>query len=242
MLDDYLTKSSEFFAAVPEYLQLVLINSELADLSREAEAAMRTQPTGTRGERTVEQILDVTEELFGAGDLDAINTNKVADELGLNVATVYRYFDNLEAIVAMVCLRNEIRLHLMLANLFEPMSHVEDWRAESAAIIDGIAQYRLARPERPPIAAVLQINETYRPIGDAIIQTSGEIVGAILHKRRPEISLERWTEIGRVSSVMLRSALSTACMAQPPDFGHIELLKGMSNRYFEPFIEGPIGK
>lgn len=240
MLAEHLDNSNAAFAALPEYLQAVITESELVRLAGEAEAAMRSHPTGSRGSRTVEQILDVTEELFAGGDLAAISTNRIADELGVNVATIYRYFENLEAIVAMVCLRYEINLHLMLAILFEPIARVDDWRTECSSIIDAIAKHRIARPERPPLAAVLQIKQTYKPIADAATQTSGEVLGTILHIRRPEIPLERWVEIASVSSVMLRSGLSVACMATPPDMEHIELLKGMSERYFEPFVEGPV--
>lgn len=240
MLDEYLDRSNPQFAALPGYLQSVLIESRLVALARDAEDAMRSRPAGARGERTVEQILDVTEELFARGDLAAMSTNRVAAELGVNVATIYRYFENLESIVAMVCLRYEVRLHLMLATLFEPIARVDDWRAECGSIIDSIARYRIARPENPPLAAVLQVKEAYRPIADAATWTSGEILGSILNLRRPEIPLDQWLPIARVSSVILRSGLSVACTADPPDLEHIELLKGALERYFEPFVDSPV--
>ena len=127
----------------------------------------------------------------------------------------------------------------MLALLFEPMSRVDDWRGESRQVIESIAQHRLATPSRPPIAAIVQAREEYRPIGDAINETSGQLVGSILYRRRPEIELSWWFEIGKVSSVVLRSGLSTACSKNPEDRVHIELLKDALERYFQPYLEDP---
>jgi len=240
MVDDYLTSRNEVFASLPDYVQGVLAASPLSTLARKHERAMRAMPTTVKGERTLEQILDVTDELFATADLNSITTNRVAEVLGVNVATLYRYFDNLESIVAMVSLRSEIRLHLMLGVLFEPLSRVEDWRAELRSIVDAIAKYRIATPSRPPIAAVVQLRQDYRPIAEAINQTSGQLLGSILYRRRSDLDLTWWFEIAKVSSVILRSGLSSACSAVPPDYVHIELLKGSLERYFKPFVEDPL--
>lgn len=240
MVDDFLTSRNEVFASLPDYLQGVLAASPLSVLARRQEAAMRALPTTAKGERTVEQILDVTDELFATADLDSITTNRVAEVLGANVATIYRYFSNLDSIVAMVSLRYELRLHLMLAVLFEPIAHAQDWRSELRSIVEAIARYRISTPSRPPIAAVVQLRRDYRPIADAINQTSGQLLGSILYRRRSELELTWWFEIAKVSSVILRSGLSAACSAVPPDMVHVELLKDSLERYFQPYVEDPV--
>ena len=235
-----MTSRNEVFVSLPDYVQGVLAASPLSVLARKQESMMRATPTTAKGERTVEQILDVVDEMFATADVDSITTNLLAEGLGVNVATIYRYFDNLESIVAMVSLRYEIRLHLMLGVLFEPLARVDDWRAELRSIVDAIASYRTATPSRPPIAAVLQTRHDYRPISEAINQTSGQLLGSILYRRRSELELTWWFEIAKVSSVILRSGLSTACSAVPADTAHIELLKDALERYFRPYVEDPI--
>jgi len=48
----------------------------------------------------VEQILTASSELLAEGGVDALTTGSLAEHTGIPVATIYRYFDNRNAIIA----------------------------------------------------------------------------------------------------------------------------------------------
>jgi AcrR family transcriptional regulator len=48
----------------------------------------------------VEQILKASSELLAEGGVDALTTGSLAEHTGIPVATIYRYFDNRNAIIA----------------------------------------------------------------------------------------------------------------------------------------------
>jgi AcrR family transcriptional regulator len=48
----------------------------------------------------VEQILKASSELLAEGGVDALTTSSLAEHTGIPVATIYRYFDNRNAIIA----------------------------------------------------------------------------------------------------------------------------------------------
>jgi AcrR family transcriptional regulator len=60
----------------------------------------RRVPVQRRSRERVEEILKAAAELLGEGGVDALTTRSLAAHAGIPVATIYRYFDNRDAIVA----------------------------------------------------------------------------------------------------------------------------------------------
>lgn len=63
-------------------------------------SALKKQPTQPRALRTVERIIAATGELVLAQGLDALTTNKVAEQANVNIATLYQYFANKQALLS----------------------------------------------------------------------------------------------------------------------------------------------
>ncbi|MEA5565791.1 TetR/AcrR family transcriptional regulator [Anabaena sp. UHCC 0399] len=59
----------------------------------------RRSPSGERGQRRRDLILDTAADLLAAGGAEAINTNVLAERSGISVGSVYQYFSNKEAIL-----------------------------------------------------------------------------------------------------------------------------------------------
>lgn len=59
----------------------------------------RKIPTQTRAKNTVSRILAATAELIGEAGVDAVTTNKIADRAHINIASLYQYFPNKEAVI-----------------------------------------------------------------------------------------------------------------------------------------------
>lgn len=60
---------------------------------------MRRSPLLARGRVTFDAILEATARLLENGGIGAITTNRVAEAAGINVATLYHYFPNKQAIL-----------------------------------------------------------------------------------------------------------------------------------------------
>lgn len=59
----------------------------------------RRSPSGERGQRRRNLILDTAADLLSEFGAEAINTNALADRAGISVGSVYQYFSNKEAIL-----------------------------------------------------------------------------------------------------------------------------------------------
>ena len=53
-----------------------------------------TPPKQARARQTFERILDAAAELLTDQGIEGLNTNEVANRAGVNVSTLYRYFDD----------------------------------------------------------------------------------------------------------------------------------------------------
>lgn len=59
----------------------------------------RRSPSGDRGQRRRDLILDTAASLLENGGIEAINTNALADRAEISVGSVYQYFSNKQAIL-----------------------------------------------------------------------------------------------------------------------------------------------
>ncbi len=55
---------------------------------------LRREPKQRRGQERVELILDATQDLFGELGVDAITTNHIADRAGVDIGSVYYFFND----------------------------------------------------------------------------------------------------------------------------------------------------
>lgn len=60
----------------------------------------RHEPVQRRSRERLERILEAAAELLAEGGVDALTTRSLAEHTGIPVASIYRYFDNRDAIIA----------------------------------------------------------------------------------------------------------------------------------------------
>src|SRR5260370_6001144 len=63
-------------------------------------AMTRREPVQKRSRERVEAILRAAEELLAEGGVEALSTRSLASYSGIPVATIYRYFQDRDAIIA----------------------------------------------------------------------------------------------------------------------------------------------
>src|ERR1700731_2462025 len=120
-----------------------------------------------RGEVAVDRILDAAEELYTRRDQASIGMNEIARAAGCSRATLYRYFENREALYTAYVHRESYRLY---REMTEQINSVVGPRER---LIEGVmASLRNVR-ESPALASWFAT--TQRPIGGEIAEQSDVI-------------------------------------------------------------------
>jgi AcrR family transcriptional regulator len=95
--------------------------------------AGRKHPQQARAQKTVQRILAAARELVAAHGIDALTTNRIADAAHVNIATLYQYFPNkeavLDALLAVYMAEITTALDLLLGGLDERAGIEDSTRA-----------------------------------------------------------------------------------------------------------------
>ena len=203
---------------------------------------LRHAPRQSRSKATFEQILDATAELLEQKGLEAINTNAIARAAGINVATLYQYFPNKQAVLLALFTRFSTQRIETASRGFAGISRDADWRAKVAATVDGLFELRR---RLPGTAALMQAMRVYPELR------------AYHRDRRAQVAQPLADEIAAASKVSAEEAMLVATCAVEAhvamlDFWQIETggrderiveqVKQMMSRYLAPYFEGATGK
>ncbi|ORW29444.1 TetR family transcriptional regulator [Mycobacterium paraense] len=125
--------------------------------------------TATRGEAAVDRILDAAEDLYTQRDQASIGMNEIARAAGCSRATLYRYFENREALRTAYVHRETRRLGRAIA---DEIDRIEDPRARLVAGMT--ATLRMVR-ESPALSAWFAVSRP--PLGGELAQS--EVITAL---------------------------------------------------------------
>jgi AcrR family transcriptional regulator len=111
---------------------------------REAAAPLdlRRTPMQARGQATFERILDATAEVLDTVGSEALTTNLIARTANVNVATLYQYFPNKQAVLLTLFRRHSAARLEIGARMLGGMSRSGDWRSRVARGVDAAAAAR----------------------------------------------------------------------------------------------------
>lgn len=122
----------------------------------------RRQPRQPKAQATVQRILGTTARLLDEVGL-SLTTNLIARAAGINVATLYQYFPNKEAVFLAVLRRHLEWRTAELPRMLDGLHKNPRWRDQLGAMIDvlvarrdsepGVRSLRLAMRASPELAA-----------------------------------------------------------------------------------------
>ncbi len=105
-------------------------------------AALRRTPLRARGQATFDAILDVTAQLIEERGHEALTTNIIASAAGINIASLYQYFSNKQAILVALFDRQTQARSDLLAQNFQRLLAEKDWPSVVRDSIDMVANIR----------------------------------------------------------------------------------------------------
>jgi AcrR family transcriptional regulator len=107
-----------------------------------AELDLRRTPMQARGQATFERILDATAELLDKVGTEALTTNLISRTADVNVATLYQYFPNKQAVLlALFKRQNETRVEIG-KQMISGLAHSPDWRRMIGNGVQAVAEAR----------------------------------------------------------------------------------------------------
>ena len=133
----------------------------------------RKSPRQERSADTVETILAAAARVLERESLAGFNTNRVAAVAGVSVGSLYQYFPNKSALIAMLIDRHQAAL----ADAIEACVAAHAGRSLRAAL-SALAELGIEQQyRRPKLAAALDHEETRLPVG-ARLRESEQRIGA----------------------------------------------------------------
>ncbi|WP_328359505.1 TetR/AcrR family transcriptional regulator [Mycobacterium sp. NBC_00419] len=123
-----------------------------------------------RAEVATDRILDAASELFAGADVSTVGMNEIARAAGCSRATLYRYFENREALHTAYVHREAYRLYQQISELIEGIADPRE------RLLAGLtSSMRLVR-ESPALSSWFATNDS--PIGAEMAEQS-EVIQAL---------------------------------------------------------------
>jgi len=198
---------------------------------------MRTKPTRAKGEETAARILEATGVLLETQGYDALNTNRIAEAAGINIATLYKYYPNKQSILIAMTKRNRGGWLEAASQSMASIGAGADWRATLEAIMDFAAQRRINQPGGKAMRLAMRLSPELQPFDrEETIETASFLSKLLV--ARGGLDPAYAEQVGRVAVEIATSILDLSLFDQSPgDEVFLEEAKGAICRYLEPHFE-----
>lgn len=178
----------------------------------------RAIPKQARAAATLEKILDAAVGVLVERGLPGFNTNVVAEAAGVNVATLYHYFPDKNAILLELFHRNErARIGFVVGHL-QKLADADGLRAWVAELIGHLLEVRLHEPAgvqlRRAWRAVPELRE-FEETRNAQLEAA---IGSALAKRFPAQPRERLVTSAKMLHTTAVAVLDTGI--EQPEGAH----------------------
>lgn len=129
---------------------------------RDTELHLRRAPLQSRGQATFDHILDAAARLLEKTGLEGVNTNSIARAAGVNVATLYQYFPNKQAVLLALFERQAERRVGTAQALLTGIGRSADWPARIDAFVEGMARLRAELPGTAALVQAMRVDPALR--------------------------------------------------------------------------------
>lgn len=228
-------------AVVRDALDTALASSRFTELA-ESPRGLRAKPGGAKSQATFDQIVETAAQTLDDVPLRDVTTHLVAERADVNIATLYRYFSDLESILREFSIRWH-RLSLMGIREMVLRGVVEEqYSSDRRRWIDEIVDLAVVVRTDTPGALGLTRDAGAMPdvleIWDAAEKAGADLLAIGAGFYAPGLRTEEeWSAITLTQVRAVGYCLTKACAARPADLRQIELAKDLAYRYFIPFLE-----
>ncbi len=170
---------------------------------------LRREPVQKRAIEAVESILDATMELLGEVGYEGLTTALVAERADVNIATVYRYFEDKSSLVKTLADRYLVKRDFMELVEPDPDGTWPEWRSFLIGRLTNVAGRASVRSKVVTLYRALQAEPELNAIRLSFPSSRGLIIADYLQWLRPSMDREQAVATGAICaavpfSVMLR--------------------------------------
>lgn len=209
--------------------------------SYKAWSTNRRFPVQARAKATVEKIKKASLDLLREEGLEALNTNAIAEQAGVNISTLYAYYpDKYTILYDLFDSFEETRSHYVLEKMQE-LTREGDWQEWFFQVIEGLADYRL----KDSAGIALRQALILRPELHALdIESSKVTWTSLADIFETEFNIEK-NIAASISEIVIESIthmLDSAFSVSPPRIDKVDELKVMITRYLFPYLTENLNK
>lgn len=204
--------------------------SPLAELIalRDAQEGIRHKPTTDRGEKTFNAILDAAQAVLVEQGLRGITTRKVSDRAGVNIATLYQYFDDIEAIMLALSLRFQIGQTSLVYERAVDLAMGRDFQEWAEDMTRTLADLRV---EDESLTALVHATRALPYLHEVVSlgwEAGARLIATALAIRNPGLSAEEILPYARATNSVIRFTLDDAMSSKPFDRERYDLVCRMA--------------
>lgn len=188
-------------------------------------------PSQPRAKATFEKILDAAVTVLAADGLRGLNTNRIAEVAGVNVATLYSYFVNKENILAYLATRFEDERATHIETVAQQLGTTGDWEAWFSDSIDAMVNFRLEEPGGLVVRQALMALPNLSQIDRESTRRATEAKIDGIRLIAPHLSEAKARTISHVYTLTVTAVLDEAFRSTPHDEQMVAQLKTMIFSY-----------
>lgn len=203
--------------------------------SYKAWSTNRRVPVQARAKATVEKIKKASLDLLREEGLEALNTNAIAEQAGVNISTLYGYYPDKYTILYDLFESFEETRSRYVLHKMQGLARKENWQEWFFQVIDALAEYRL----KDPAGIALRRALILRPeLHELDIQSSKLMWESLADIFVTEFNIEQHTA-ANISETVIESIthmLDSAFSVSPPRIDKVNELKLLITRYLSPYL------
>lgn len=184
-------------------------------------------PMQARSRQSVEAIVSAAASVLEERGLPGFNTKVVAARAGVNVATLYQYFENKQAILTELARRADRQRSTFLRSVFDGADSAGEWEPLVRRAVDGLVELRRSSPAVGALRHALEADPELHDLHRRTMRSNAAAIQKILLSRRPDLDSERARSIGTLFSTVTIATVDLAFESEEVDRSLIDELVKM---------------
>ncbi len=197
----------------------------------------RRSPMQDRAKQTVAKILEATAELLDDTGHEKLTTERVAEQSGLNIATIYHYFPNKEALFHALFQQHRALQQERLEAIYSSFNKLR-WRDASDQVIDTLLDIYSTTKGAMAIVRAVQNHDPLREIDHELDLRNSAFIGSMMAEAGISGSSEELQAMALVLTKTAGAVLENSLRWDPENAASaMEKVKLMQRLYIEYWIE-----
>ena len=146
-------------------------------------SANRRSPLQARSNRTVEEILDAASSLLGRVPFEQITTSRIAEQAGISVGALYRFYSDKQEIFDAIAVRELDAFRAEIERAFSARQLIFSPRKSLGRVLDAYVDFLESRPHFRELSLGSHISEWTRESQSDPQTGPGGILGDLLVKK-----------------------------------------------------------